>query len=364
MKKGTLALFAVCEIASDHLIVNHTRNTKGYVSLRGTPYMDKAEKHFTIGQLIVACVTAEPGTMATSKSTGKIDISKGKRRKLQLSIEPSLLAKSLSAQSVTKNMILQAQVEAKEEKGYICNVGFKDGCKAFLKEDKCGKLKVGQMVNVVVKSVMNAAKIVKCDLLGKDEENDDGLTLRSSNETGQPLTLAHIKPGFLVTARVQKVYENGLEMSFAGGLTGTVFADHIESEAHSPSHYKVGHKALARIISVDTLNKTCTLSLKSHLVSYKNFNTTDDLKVEVARKFDNVTIVKNLYGGSYLVRLGELDVHGFLHKLHVLRDGEEEKEGHNDHDKEERKVGTKLEVEARVKEINYFDGVPIVSLKE
>lgn len=49
LKKGTLALFAVCEIASDHLIVNHTRNTKGYVSLRGTPYAGKAHKHFTIG---------------------------------------------------------------------------------------------------------------------------------------------------------------------------------------------------------------------------------------------------------------------------------------------------------------------------
>lgn len=260
-------------------------------------------------------------------------------------------------------MILQATVEAKEEKGYTCDIGFKDGCKAFLKEEQCGRLKVGQMVNVVVKSVMTAAKILKCELFDKSSESEDAPTMRSSNESGQPLTLAHVKPGFLVSARVQRVYENGLEMSFAGGLVGNVFADHIENNVHAPSHYKVGSKLPARIISVDTLGKKCTLSLKSHLVALKNYNETDELKVEVARSFDNVTIVKNLYGGSYLVRLGDKDVYGFLHKLHLNRD-EESKENENDEDKEERKVGTKLEIEARVKEINYFDGVPMISLKQ
>ena len=101
LKKGSLALFSVCEVASDHLIVNHTRNTKGYVSLRGTTYNEKGTKHFKIGQLIAACVTAEVGTMATTNSKdGKstsIDLKQGKRRKLQLSIEPELLGKGLSA---------------------------------------------------------------------------------------------------------------------------------------------------------------------------------------------------------------------------------------------------------------------------
>ena len=343
--------------------MNHTRNTKGYVSLRGTTYAGKAQKHFTMGQLIVASVSAEAGAFSVGKD-GKTDMAKGKRRKLQLSIEPSVLAKSLSAKTVTKNMILQATVEAKEEKGYTCDIGFKDGCKAFLKEEKCGKLRVGQMVNVVVKSVMNAAKVIKCELFDKEVAVEDAPTMRTSTETGQPLTLAHIKPGFLVSARVQRVYENGLEMTFAGGLVGNVFADHIENTAHAPSHYKVGAKVPARIISVDTLGKQCTLSLMSHLVALKNWNETDDLKVEVARTFDSVTIVKNLYGGSYLVRLGDKDVHGFLHKLHVNRDEEEKEAEKKDEDKEERKVGTKLEMEARVKEINYFDGMPIISLRQ
>jgi len=36
LKKGTLGLFAVCEIGENCLIVNHTRNTKGYIPLEGS----------------------------------------------------------------------------------------------------------------------------------------------------------------------------------------------------------------------------------------------------------------------------------------------------------------------------------------
>ena len=35
-------MFAVCEIGKDYLIVNHTRNCKGYVPLDGTKF--KAEQ--------------------------------------------------------------------------------------------------------------------------------------------------------------------------------------------------------------------------------------------------------------------------------------------------------------------------------
>jgi hypothetical protein len=56
MRKGTLGLFAVCEIGEDHLIVNHTRNTKGYISLSGTGL---SSSQFSIGQLLVASVNAE-----------------------------------------------------------------------------------------------------------------------------------------------------------------------------------------------------------------------------------------------------------------------------------------------------------------
>ena len=58
LRKDSLGMFAVCEIGKDYLIVNHTRNTKGYVNLVGSGF--KAES-FKIGQLIIAMVSAEIG---------------------------------------------------------------------------------------------------------------------------------------------------------------------------------------------------------------------------------------------------------------------------------------------------------------
>jgi hypothetical protein len=49
LKKGSVALFAICEIADNHLIVNHSRNTKGYISLKETIYENNAHKFFKIG---------------------------------------------------------------------------------------------------------------------------------------------------------------------------------------------------------------------------------------------------------------------------------------------------------------------------
>ena len=33
LKTGSVGLFAICEITPNYLIVNHTRNSKGYISI-------------------------------------------------------------------------------------------------------------------------------------------------------------------------------------------------------------------------------------------------------------------------------------------------------------------------------------------
>lgn len=75
--KGVIALFAVCEIGNNYLIVNHTRNTKGYVALAGTGL--KPEQ-FKIGQLIVAMVNSEIGGAQTGQiynlSSGKAGLNR------------------------------------------------------------------------------------------------------------------------------------------------------------------------------------------------------------------------------------------------------------------------------------------------
>jgi hypothetical protein len=70
---------------------------------------------------------------------------------------------------MTKGMVLTATVESKEAKGYILNLGFRDQTKGFMKfspEANERLLKAGS-ITVLVKSVINASKIVKCELLSE-----------------------------------------------------------------------------------------------------------------------------------------------------------------------------------------------------
>lgn len=81
------------------------------------------------------------------------------------------------------------------------------------------------------------------------------------------MTINTLKPGFLVNAKVSRLFENGIELSFLGGMNGTVFADHLDKQ--SIANYKIGEKVKARVISADLATKTSSLSLLPHIIALK-----------------------------------------------------------------------------------------------
>lgn len=86
--------------------------------------------------------------------------------------------------------------------------------------------------------VSASSKLVKC------QTN----IMQAVQSTESVLVTEHtLKPGFLVNSKVAKIYENGVEITFLGGMTGTVFVDHIGRE--SVAKFKVGEKIQARCIS-------------------------------------------------------------------------------------------------------------------
>lgn len=106
---------------------------------------------------------------------------------------------------------------------------------------------------MTIASVSN--KLLKCD--------SDIMQCVQSTES--VLVNEHtLRPGFLVNAKVAKLFENGLELSFLGGMAGTVFVDHIGRE--SISSFKVGEKVKARVTAHDVQSKVTTLSLLDHIV--------------------------------------------------------------------------------------------------
>jgi len=175
-------------------------------------------------------------------------------RKVQLSLAPEVVNKSLAAEKVSPGMFLQAVVQSKEQKGYMLDLGFKDGAKGFVKCKDDNTYEIGQLVHVLVKS--QGSKVVKCEFV--DYETHENVKTPVQNTEGN-VTIHTIKPGFFVSAKVSKIFENGLELSFMAGLTGTVFADHIGVD--SLNKFKTGQKLQARVISSDVSSKAIGLTL-------------------------------------------------------------------------------------------------------
>ena len=254
LEKGSVALFAVSEVyAGQYAIVNHTRNIKGYISLKERPV------ELVKGQLIVASVLAQGTTAYQTETSGN------RNRKLQLTLEPKYLNRGLTSETVTTAMVLQGFVESKESKGYIVDLGLKDKAKAFVKlaKDAEEQLVIGALVQVVVQG--KTSKVIKCSLLPKVTVEDDDATKMLHVKTDLASVTPHtLKPGFLVSAKVQKLYANGVEVSFLGGMTGTVFADHLGKT--SVAKYKMGEKVTALVISQDIASKTTALTMLPQLL--------------------------------------------------------------------------------------------------
>ena len=158
--------------------------------------------------------------------------------------------RGLSSDKITTGMLLQGLVESTEAKGFMIDIGLKDQAKAFVKfskndteEDKQGRIGALVLVSVLGKT----SKLIKCafyeteNAKSASEEDEEVSKQKSVVKTDLAQVTPHtLKPGFLVNGKVQKLYENGIEVSFLGGMTGTVFADHLGRS--SATKFRVGEK--------------------------------------------------------------------------------------------------------------------------
>jgi ribosomal protein S1 len=137
------------------------------------------------------------------------------------------------------------------------------------------------MIKVVVLSA--TGNLVKCS-------TDLDQVVQSTAET---VVNEHtMRPGYLVNAKIAKIFENGLKLTFLSGNQGTVFVDHIGKE--SLAKYKVGEKVQARCISHDAASKSSCMSLLPHIISMTSVEL-----CEIGTTFEKARISKVLYGGSY-----------------------------------------------------------------
>ena len=142
------------------------------------------------------------------------------------------------------------------------------------------------------------------------------VTKDSNPLNNKDLTIHNIKAGFLVQSKVQRILENGIELGFLGGFSGSVFVDHLDKA--EPNKYKLGDKLSARIVTVDPASQLITLSLLPHLINFENISghlLTQG--ITIGKVFENVPVSQVAFGGSYLIGVTAL-ITGFLHKTHTI----------------------------------------------
>jgi len=218
-----------------------------------------------------------------------------------------------------------------------------------------------------VKQIMVGSKVIKCDLVCKENLSEcvwqtggDKEEAKATIEaTSSVISVSYLKPGFLVRSKVTKLYENGVEITFLGGLTATCFVDHLPNDIDT---YKIGQRLNARLITTDPLSKKTTASMLPKLVDWQPQLALPE-ELSVGSSVETGKVLKVVYGGSYLVQLPNAAHVGFLHKTHsIAKEPEEVKEGEKV-EKEELAEGQVL-TSMKIKEFNYFDQLAILTLKE
>ena len=230
-----------------------------------------------------------------SKGTAsyQAETSGNKNRKLQLSLDPKIINRGITAENATTSMVLTGRVESRESKGYMIDLGLKDGAKAFVKaksSEEVTEKPIGSYVRVIVQS--KTSKLIRCAFM------EPGSELLTPVKTDLAQVTPHtLKAGYLVSAKVAKIFSNGLEVSFLGGMTGTVFEDHLSKT--SVGKYKVGEKLQALVISQDVALKKTALTLKTSLVKLES----TEAPCQIGKLYNDVKVLKKVFGNSYLIKL-------------------------------------------------------------
>jgi len=109
--------------------------------------------------------------------------------------------------------------------------------------------------------------------------------------------------------------------------------------------------------------------MKEHILAFKALGELS--KIKVGASFEKAPVKKHVYGDSYVVTVGKHD--GFLHKIQ-MSDTPQPSKGAESEDEfgqpKKKEVVEKvvfpeghLFESVKIKEVNFFDGMPVLSLK-
>ncbi|KAG9134768.1 hypothetical protein Leryth_001080 [Lithospermum erythrorhizon] len=227
----------------------------------------------------------------------------GKRR-IWLSLRLSLLHKSLTWDVIQEGMVLSAYVKSIEDHGYILHFGIHPFTGFMAKNNQTDnretKLKIGQLVQGVVKSFDKTRKVV---FLSSDTEVVSKCVTRDL----KGISIDLLVPGMMVNAVVRATLENGVMLSFLTYFTGTVDMFNLQSlfpTSKWKDDYTQNKKVNARVLFIDPSTRAIGLTLNPHLVH----NKAPPTLVKTGDIFDHSKVVRVDRGFGVLLEVLSLPV--------------------------------------------------------
>lgn len=250
----------IAEVDEKDLVVSLPGGLRGLVRYRDA--FDPVNKDagsillssiFHVGQL-VSCVVLQVDDDKREKG----------KRKIWLSLRLSLLYKDVTLDGLQEGMALTAYVKSDEDHGYILHFGpssFTGFCPSQ-SEGREIKVKVGQLIQGLIKSIDNVHKVVHLS-------SDPDMFSKCMTKDLKGLSIDLLVPGMMVNASVRSTLENGIMLSFLTYFTGTVDIFHLQNmfpNANWKDDYPQNKKVNARILFVDPSSRAVGLTLNPHLV--------------------------------------------------------------------------------------------------
>uniref|UniRef100_A0A7N8XW34 Protein RRP5 homolog n=1 Tax=Mastacembelus armatus TaxID=205130 RepID=A0A7N8XW34_9TELE len=257
VKEGMLMLGCVKEVTDFEVMVGLPCGLQGFLSIRNI-----SDSYTRLLSEQLGSETEEicslphlfhPG-MVLRCAVAKLDITKGGALSIQLSINPKLVNKALTSNSLKPGMVLSGCVESLEDHGCIVDIGI-SGSKAFLpkkaskdNQNNTDELKVGQFVISQVEEVKNDGRVVRLSV-------NPQTIAQACAEVEQGWNLTNLLPGLLVKSTIKKVTTHGLILEFLSSFCGQVDFLHME-----PGQVQ------ACVLYIDLSIRLVGLSLRSYFI--------------------------------------------------------------------------------------------------
>uniref|UniRef100_A0A7N8YQG1 Protein RRP5 homolog n=1 Tax=Mastacembelus armatus TaxID=205130 RepID=A0A7N8YQG1_9TELE len=263
--EGMLMLGCVKEVTDFEVMVGLPCGLQGFLSIRNISDSYTRLLSEQLGSETEICSLPHlfhPG-MVLRCAVAKLDITKGGALSIQLSINPKLVNKALTSNSLKPGMVLSGCVESLEDHGCIVDIGI-SGSKAFLpkkaskdNQNNTDELKVGQFVISQVEEVKNDGRVVRLSV-------NPQTIAQACAEVEQGWNLTNLLPGLLVKSTIKKVTTHGLILEFLSSFCGQV--DFLHMEPGQVSDYTEGTEVQACVLYIDLSIRLVGLSLRSYFI--------------------------------------------------------------------------------------------------